>query len=92
MNKNEIVNQIAKRTGVDARIVMVTLEEFLLTVRGSIYGGEAVYLRGFGTFSLKIQAEKKARDFSKKTTMIVPRRFVTAFKPSSAFFPSVAKE
>ena len=37
MNKNKIVNQIAKSTGVDARIVMVTLEEFLLTVRGSIY-------------------------------------------------------
>lgn len=81
MTKIEIVNRIAKSTGIEARIVMATIEAFMCEVKGSLENGESVYLRGFGTFSLKRRAEKKARNISKNTTVIIPEHSIPAFKP-----------
>ncbi len=54
-------------------------------VRNSLTNGESVYLRGFGTFYRKHRAEKKARNISKNTTVVVPAHDVPAFKPSKSF-------
>lgn len=46
---------------------------------------EPVYLRGFGTFQPKKRAEKKARNITAGTTIIVPAHEVAHFKPSKSF-------
>lgn len=43
------------------------------------------YLRGFGTFQPKKRAEKKARNITAGTTIIVPAHEVAHFKPSKSF-------
>ena len=48
-------------------------------------GGEPVYLRGFGSFILKLRAEKTARNISKGTTLKIPAHKVPAFKPAKSF-------
>lgn len=89
MTKADIVNQIAKSTGVEKTQVAQIVEAFMESVKGSMTNGNNVYLRGFGTFLIKKRAEKTARNISKNTTMIVPAHSIPAFKPAKEFVGSV---
>ena len=70
MTKADIVNEIAKTTGIDKVTVLTTVEAFMETVKDSLAKNENVYLRGFGSFIIKERAEKTARNISKNTTII----------------------
>lgn len=85
MTKAEIVKQVAAATGMESVAVSAVVESFMEQVRNSLAAGENVYLRGFGTFLLKHRAEKKARNISKNTTLVVPAHDIPAFKPSPEF-------
>ncbi len=85
MTKQELVSAAAQQTGVERATVSVVVEAFMEQVRESLANGESVYLRGFGTFYCKHRAEKKARNISKNTTIVVPAHDVPAFKPSKSF-------
>ena len=50
MTKADIVNEIAKSTGVEKVQVQAIVEAFMENVKNSMIGGENVYLRGFGSF------------------------------------------
>lgn len=85
MTKQEIVSEIAAKTGVEKTTAMAVVEAFMEGVKGALKNGENVYLRGFGTFHLKHRAEKKARNITKNTTIIIPAHNVPAFKASPEF-------
>ncbi|MDR1584760.1 MAG: integration host factor subunit beta [Prevotellaceae bacterium] len=85
MTKADIVNEIAKNTGIDKTTVLTTVEAFIETVKGSLAKKENVYLRGFGSFVVKQRAQKTARNISKNTTIIIPAHSIPSFKPSKAF-------
>ena len=72
MTKADIVNEIAKNTGIDRATVYKTLEAFMDSVVTSLAREENVYLRGFGSFIVKKRAQKIARNISKNTTIIIP--------------------
>ena len=91
MTKADIVNEIAKRTGVDKTSVLHTVESFMEVVKDSLANDENVYLRGFGSFIVKRRAEKTARNISKNTTIIIPAHNIPAFKPSKTFIGKVKK-
>ena len=91
MTKAEIVNEIANKTGVDKAAVLVVVEKFMDTVKGSLAEGENVYLRGFGSFIVKERAQKTARNISKKTTIVIPAHKIPAFKPCKTFVNIVKK-
>ena len=55
------------------------------SVRESMIAGNEVFLRGFGSFIIKQRAEKKARNISKNTTIVIPAHSVPAFKPAKTF-------
>lgn len=92
MTKAEIVNEIAKTTGIDKASVLATVESLMDVIKASLANGENVYLRGFGSFIVKQRAEKTARNISKNTSLIVPAHNIPAFKPCPEFKESVAKE
>lgn len=46
---------------------------------------ENVFLRGFGTFTIKHRAQKTARNISKNTTMVIAAHDFPAFKPAKSF-------
>jgi len=85
MTKADIVNEIAKNTGIDKVTVLTTVEAFMETVKDSLSKNENVYLRGFGSFIIKERAEKTARNISKNTTIIIPAHNIPSFKPAKTF-------
>lgn len=91
MTKAEIVNEIAKTTGIDKSAVLATIENFMTIVKDSLAEGENVYLRGFGSFIVKTRCEKTARNISKNTTIIIPEHKIPAFKPARCFMDEVKK-
>ncbi len=91
MTKADIVNEIAKTTGIEKAVVLSVVEQFMTVVKDSLAHGENVYLRGFGSFIVKTRAEKTARNISKNTTIIIPAHNIPAFKPAPVFMKQVAK-
>ena len=95
MIKADLVNQVSLKTGVERKAVHMVLETFMDTVKLSLERGDNVYLREFGTFSVKKKAAKKARNIVKHndgyvtTTITVPARMVPNFKPAKKFINRV---
>ena len=89
MTKADIVNEIAKTTGIDKVAVLETVEKFMDVVKDSLANGENVYLRGFGSFIVKTRSEKTARNISKGTTIIIPEHKIPAFKPAKVYMNNV---
>ena len=85
MTKADIVNEIAKSTGVEKVLVQTIVEAFMENVRNSLIDNNNVYLRGFGSFIIKKRAQKVARNISKNTTITIPEHNIPAFKPSKSF-------
>ncbi|MCI2107195.1 MAG: integration host factor subunit beta [Bacteroidales bacterium] len=91
MTKAEIVDKVAKATGIEKIAVQSVVEAFMDTVKDSLVKKEPVYLRGFGSFIIKHRAKKAARNITKKTTMTIPAHDIPAFKPAKVFVNAVKK-
>ena len=89
MTKADIVNEIAKSTGVEKIQVQAIVEAFMENVRNSLIENNNVYLRGFGSFIIKKRATKVARNISKNTTITIPEHNIPAFKPAKSFVAKV---
>ena len=85
MTKAEIVKEVSKSTGIEANTVMAVVEGFMEAVKGSLAKENNVYLRGFGTFEVKIRKAKTGRNITKNTTVIIPEHKVPTFKPCPDF-------
>ncbi|MCC6768676.1 MAG: integration host factor subunit beta [Bacteroidia bacterium] len=91
MTKAEIVAEIAEKTGIEKITVQAAVEAFMKSVKNNISQGNNVYLRGFGSFIVKKRAQKKGRNISKNTTIVIPEHFIQAFKPAKTFSDKVKK-
>lgn len=91
MTKADIVNKISETTGIEKVAVQATVESFMKTIREAMMNGSNVYLRGFGSFVVKKRAEKKGRNISKNTTIIIPAHNIPSFKPAKSFVNQVKK-
>ncbi len=89
MTKADIVNEVAKATGLEKQNVQRVVEAFMDTVKASVAKDNSVYLRGFGSFTAKKRAQKTARNISKEKTIIIPAHYIPAFKPSKTFLNQV---
>ena len=89
MTKIEIVREIASKTGLEKKDVLVIVESLMETIKTSMTNGEEVFLRGFGSFIIKHRADKTARNISKNTTIIVPAHDIPVFKPAKEFMDQV---
>ena len=86
MTKAEIINKIADETGLAKKDVSATVEAFMEQIRDCMtLRKDNVYLRGFGTFSIKHRAKKTARNISKNTTLVIDAHDIPAFKPAKSF-------
>lgn len=91
MTKAELVKEIAGKTGIEANAVSTIVEAMMETVKENMAAGNEVFLRGFGSFTLKKRAAKTARNITKNTTMIVPEHNIPFFKPAPDFKDAVAE-
>ena len=89
MTKADIVNEVAKATGIEKIAVQNVIESFMESVKDSLANDNNVYLRGFGSFIVKKRAKKTARNISKNTTLIIPEHNIPSFKPAKVFMNKV---
>jgi len=85
MRKIDVINRISEQTGISKVDVLVTLESFFKEVKESLYEGENLYVRGFGSFITKKRAKKIGRNIKKNTSIEIPAHHIPAFKPSKMF-------
>ena len=91
MTKADIVNEVAKATGIEKITVQTVIEAFMESVKDSLAAGNPVFLRGFGSFIIKNRAQKTARNITQKTTITIPAHSIPAFKPAKVFVNQVKK-
>lgn len=89
MTKAEIVNEVAKATGIEKVTVQTVVEATMESIKASLIKDNNVYLRGFGSFINKQRAQKAARNITRQTTMTIPAHCIPAFKPSKSFAAAV---
>ena len=91
MIKADLVNEVSRKTGIERKLVMATIESAMDVIKETMINQENVCLRGFGSFVVKERAAKTARNISKNTTIQLPARRVPTFKPSKTFAEKVDK-
>ena len=82
MTKSDIIKRISEETGLDRSVAARAVELMLTSIKDALSSGEAVHLRGFGTFQRKTRAAKPGRDIRKGITVEIPRHDVPHFRPS----------
>lgn len=90
MTKADLVNLIAKRTGIDRDESLRVLETFMELVKDEMAKGNNIYLRGFGSFVVKERAQKIARNISKQQAIVIPKHNIPSFKPAKSFTAMVS--
>ncbi len=85
MTKADIINEIAKKTGLDKSDVTNTVEAFIRVMKNSMTEGENVYIRGFGSFIIKKRAKKIARIISQDKPIVIDEHYIPSFKPAKIF-------
>ena len=89
MTKAELVNTISNKLGTEKNETQKVIEAFMQEIKTSMYAGDNVYLRGFGSFIIKTRAAKTGRNISKNTAIEIPAHNIPAFKPSKSFVEKV---
>ena len=89
MTKAELVNTISSKLGIEKNDTQKVIEAFMQEIITSMYNGDNVYLRGFGSFVIKTRAAKTGRNISKNTAINTPAHNIPAFNPSKTFVEKV---
>jgi DNA-binding protein HU-beta len=90
MTKIELVKIVAQKTGIDQVTVLAAVEGVVDTLKEALIEKENVYIRGWGTWTLKHRAQKTARNISKNTTLVIEAHDIPYFKPCKEFLEAVA--
>lgn len=61
MTKAELVNTISNKLGTEKNETQKVVEAFMQEIRTSMYNGDNVYLRGFGSFIVKNKSSKNGK-------------------------------
>ena len=89
MTKAELVNTISDKLGTEKGETQKIVEALMHEIRNSLYQGDNVYLRGFGSFIVKTRAAKTGRNISKNIAIEIPAHNIPAFKPAKSFVEKV---
>lgn len=91
MTKQEVATSVAKKIDIDHRQAVKAVEAVMKTIMDAVSGGDEVTLRGFGTFKTVVRRAKKARDISRRETIMLPESKKPVFKPCKDFVSRVRK-
>ncbi|MBW8005183.1 MAG: HU family DNA-binding protein [candidate division NC10 bacterium] len=80
MTKAELVDRMAKGSGMTKRAAETALESALKSIRDSLKKGKKVTLVGFGTFSVAKRAARNGRNPQTGRVIRIPAAKVPRFK------------
>jgi len=83
MNKSELVDAIAQKSGLSKVDSKKALDATLDAIADELKSGGKVVLVGFGTFSVDERSARKGINPRTKETIDIPAKKVVKFKPGS---------
>jgi DNA-binding protein HU-beta len=84
VNKNDLVDAVAERTGLAKSDAARAVEAVLGTVTETLQKGDQVALSGFGTFVVKARAARTGRNPRTGESIAIAASRVPAFKAGKA--------
>ena len=92
MNKAELVELVANKTGSSKRQSEESLDIVITAITKSVTKGEKVTLVGFGTFERRDRRARKGRDPRTGAEIDIPAKKVPAFSAGKQFKQAVNKK
>jgi DNA-binding protein HU-beta len=92
MNKEELVQEVAKKAKVSQKQVDETLASIVDTIVKTVAKGKKVTLIGFGTFEPRKRAARTGRNPQTGKELKIPAKTVPAFSAGKKFKDLVAKK
>ncbi len=92
MNKEELVQEVAKKSKVSKTQVYEILNQLIETVQKNVAKGQKVTLVGFGTFERRKRAARTGRNPQSGKPIKIPAKNVPVFRAGKQFKTTVAKK
>ncbi len=89
MNKKELVEAIAEKSGLSKVDAEKSIDATIQVISNSLKNGDEVRLVGFGTFSVAKRAAKKGINPQTKETINIPASNSPKFKPGKVLKDSL---
>jgi DNA-binding protein HU-beta len=89
VNKADLIDQVADRTGQTKVAVAAAIEAAMEVVVDAVAHSESVTLSGFGTFEPRERKERTGRNPRTGEAVPIPARTVPSFRPGNAFKEAV---
>jgi DNA-binding protein HU-beta len=91
VNRTELAEAVAGRTGLDRRHSEAAVEAVTEAIIAEVRAGNRVSIFGFGSFDPRTRAARVARNPQTQATVRVPASKTVAFKPAAAFKDALNK-
>jgi DNA-binding protein HU-beta len=91
MNKTELINAIAERSGLTKKDAEKALGATVDAITAALAAGDKVQLTGFGSFEVKERAARVGRNPRTGEATEIPASSIPTFKAGKALKDSVAK-
>ena len=91
MNKGDLVNAIAAKTGATKKAAEEALNAMLDSIKDALVNGDKVQLVGFGSFETKARAARKGKNPQTGAEMKIPACKAPSFKAGKALKDVVNK-
>ena len=91
MNKTELIDAVAKSTGVKKKDVEAVVAAVVASVENALVSGEKVQISGLGSFDVKKRAERAGRNPKTKEKIVIPAAKYPAFSASKSLKEAVNK-
>ncbi len=89
MNKTDLVDQVAARTGQTKVAVAAAIEAAMDIIVEAVAHSESVTLSGFGTFEPRDRKARTGRNPRTGDAVPIPARTVPSFRPGNSFKSAV---
>ena len=89
MNKQELIERMAGKTGMAKKDCGIALDSLLSTITEGLKRDEKIKLTGFGVFEVKHRAARTGRNPQTKEAVEIPAQSVPIFKAGKALKESI---
>jgi len=89
MNKSELIESIATKSGVTRAVAATMLDATLGTITEALVAGDAVAILGFGNFKVSARAARTGKNPATGEALEIPATNVPKFTPGKALKDAV---
>ncbi len=89
MNKTNLIDSVAAKTGLKKVDAKAAVDAVFAAMEEALVAGDKIQLAGFGTFEVKVRAERTGRNPATGAAMTIPASKAPAFKAGKALKDAV---